>query len=72
MHNENTNDKTRKPRAAAAPEATVTLTPAQLEKLWAIVIGGRLTLHHNGDGQISAAVSLGSFAQALPILIDRL
>lgn len=56
----------------SAPEATVTLTPAQLEKLWAIVIGGRLTLHHNGDGQISAAVSLSSFAQALPILIDRL
>lgn len=60
------------PTAPAAPEQSVTLNARQAEKLWDIVVGGKLTLRQDEDGRIVATVSLGSFAQALPILLDRL
>jgi hypothetical protein len=49
----------------------VTLSPAQLSKLWGIVTGGELGIQTQG-GEVTCWVSESSFKKALPALIDRL
>lgn len=58
------------PGLAAAP---IFLTPEQLSKLWAIAVGGQLAITTDTDtGLVICAVSLESFTQAMPLLLDRL
>lgn len=49
----------------------VTLSPAQLSKLWGVITGGSLDIQANGNGVV-CRVSAASFEKALPALIDRL
>lgn len=66
--------KPRKKRSDAAPGRgeTIPLTPEQLQKLWQIIVGGRLVIDTDADGFTVCHVSLESFSRALPTLLERL
>lgn len=65
--------KPRKSKAKAIEAGeTIALTPEQLQKLWAIIVGGRLVIDTDADGFTVCHVSLESFSRALPTLLERL
>lgn len=57
-------------KIAAEP---IPLTQAQMCKLWQIIVGGDLVVEQEPEtGQLMYLVSLESFSQALPVLLERL
>lgn len=69
--NGNKRSNTRAKKAAAIEP--VPLTQDQLCKLWQIIVGGDLVVEQEPEtGQMMYLVSLESFSQALPILLERL
>lgn len=61
-----------KTKTTEAGGETIALTPEQLQKLWQIIVGGRLVIDTDADGFTICHVSLESFSRALPTLLERL
>jgi hypothetical protein len=64
--------KLRKTKTTPGGGETIPLTPEQLQKLWQIIVGGRLVIDTDADGFTICHVSLESFSRALPTLLERL
>ena len=63
----------KRPAKTSAKTNTVPLTWEQVQKLWAIVMGGQIITEENEDsGEIVYHVSLDAVTKAVPTLLDRI
>lgn len=63
----------RRSNGQAPAVTTIPLTPEQVEKLWRIVVGGRLVIDQDEETHaVVCHVSVDSFHKALPVLLERL